>query len=260
MVLVFSLVAASVMMFQAGAPAGTSPSQGLRAASETGPPVAAPKPDLTPETRGDIAMARKMFREATEFYRQGADKSPVLANKTGIAYHQMLDLPDAKKWYERAIKLNPQYAEAINNLGTVFYAQKSYRRAIVQYKRALALTPNSASFYSNLGTAYFARKQYDEAFKNYDEALALDPEVFEHRGTQGTILQERTVEEKARFHYALAKSYAKAGATDRALQYIRMSVEEGFKDKEKFLKDPEFAALQDNEEFKKIMTAEQKVL
>jgi len=39
-----------------------------------------------------------------------------------------------------------------------------------------------------------------------------------------------------------------------------MSVEEGFKDKEKFLKDPEFAALQENEEFKKIMTAEQKVL
>jgi len=258
MVPVFFLFAASALVFQTGVPAGTSP--GLRTA-ETAPPAAAPpKPDLTPETRGDIAMARKMFREAAEFYRSGAEKNAVLANKTGIAYHQMLDLPDAKKWYERSIKLNPKYAEAINNLGTVYYAQKSYRRAIVQYKRALVLTPQSASFYSNLGTAYFARKQYDEAFKNYDEALALDPEVFEHRGTQGTILQERTVEEKARFHYALAKSYAKAGATDRAIQYIRMSIEEGFKDREKFIKDPEFAALQDNEEFKKIMTAEQKVL
>ncbi|HXP83688.1 MAG TPA: tetratricopeptide repeat protein [Bryobacteraceae bacterium] len=260
MVPVLSLLAASVLAFQAGVPSGTPTAQGLRAADTAPPAVAQPKPDLSPETRGDIMMARKMYREAVEFYKQGADKNAVLANKTGIAYHQQLDLPDAKKWYERSIKLNPKYAEAINNLGTVYYAQKSYRRAISQYRRALLITPNSASFLSNLGTAYFARKQYDEAFQFYDQALALDPEVFEHRGTQGTILQERTVEEKARFHYALAKSYAKAGATERALQYIRMSVEEGFKDKEKFLKDPEFAALQENEEFKKIMTAEQKVL
>ena len=256
MVPVFSLLAVSVLAFQVGVPAA----QGLRAADTAPPAVAAPKPDLSPETRGDIMMARKMYREAVEFYRQGADKNAVLANKTGIAYHQQLDLQNAKKYYERSIKLNPKYAEAINNLGTVYYSQKSYRRAIAQYRRALILAPTSASFLSNLGTAYFARKQYDEAFQYYDQALALDPEVFEHRGTQGTILQERTVEEKARFHYALAKSYAKAGATERALQYIRMSVEEGFKEKEKFLKDPEFAALQDDEEFKKIMTAEQKVL
>jgi tetratricopeptide (TPR) repeat protein len=260
MVPVFSLLAASALAFQVGVPSGPSAAQGLRAADTAPPAVAAPKPDLSPETRGDIMMARKMFREAVEFYKQGADKNAVLANKTGIAYHQQLDLANAKKWYERSIKLNPKYAEAINNLGTVYYSQKSYRRAIAQYRRALLIAPTSASFLSNIGTAYFARKQYDEAFQFYDQALALDPEVFEHRGTQGTILQERTVEEKARFHYALAKSYAKAGATERALQYIRMSVEEGFKEKEKFLKDPEFAALQDDEEFKKIMTAEQKVL
>lgn len=256
MVPVFSLVAASALVFQV-APAGA---QGLRVADTAPPLAAAPKPDISPEMRGDIMMARKMFREAVEFYKPGADKSPILANKTGIAYHQQLDLVNAKKWYEHAIKLNSKYAEAINNLGTIYYAQKSYRRAISQYRRALVITPMSASFLSNLGTAYFARKRYDEAFMIYDQALALDPEVFEHRGTQGTILQERTVEEKARFHYALAKSYAKAGATDRAIQYIRMAVEEGFKEKEKFLKDPEFAALQENEEFKKIMTAEQKVL
>jgi tetratricopeptide (TPR) repeat protein len=256
MVPVLSLVTASALAFQAGAPSAG----GLRVAN-TGPPAAAaPKPDLPPETRGDIMMARKMYREAVEFYKTGADKSPVLANKTGIAYHQMLNLRDAKKWYEHSIKLNPKYAEAINNLGTVYYAQRSYRRAIAQYRRALSITPTSASFLSNIGTAYFARKQYDVAFKFYDQALALDADVFEHRGTQGTILQERTVEEKARFHYALAKSYAKAGATGRALQYIRMSLEEGFKDKEKFIKDPEFSALQENEEFKKIMTGEQKTL
>src|SRR5262249_38587071 len=95
-------------------------------------PVRPPEPrqEVTPELRGDIMMARKMYREAVDFYKVGADKSPTLANKTGIAYHQLLDMENAKRWYQRAIKLNPQYPEAQNNLGTIYYAQKSYKRAI----------------------------------------------------------------------------------------------------------------------------------
>ena len=90
--------------------------------------VEAPAPPLTPERRGDILMARKMYREAVETYRQAPLDSPVIWNKIGIAYHQMMQLDNAKKHYERAVKMNPKYSEAINNLGTVYYAKKSYRR------------------------------------------------------------------------------------------------------------------------------------
>jgi tetratricopeptide (TPR) repeat protein len=122
------------------------------------------------------------------------------------------------------------------------------------------LKPNSASIYSNLGTAQFARKKYKQALEAYDIALSLDPEVFEHRGTQGVLLQERSVEERAKFHFYLAKTYAKAGAIDRALVYIRKSLEEGFKERDKFQNEPEFAKLQDLPEFKQIMAAEPRVL
>ena len=136
----------------------------------------ADQPVLTPELRGDIMMARKMYREALDFYKPGAEKSAILANKTGIAYHQLQDLKNAEKYYRLAVKLNPKYPEAINNLGTVYYATKSYRRAVNQYRSALRLSPNSASVLSNLGTAYFARKQYEDAAKAYSEAVAIDPE------------------------------------------------------------------------------------
>jgi tetratricopeptide (TPR) repeat protein len=148
----------------------------------------------------------------------------------------------------------------VNNLGTIFYARKSYRKAVSYYNRALKLKPNSASIYSNLGTAQFARKKYKQALEAYDIALSLDPEVFEHRGTQGVLLQERSVEERAKFHFYLAKTYAKAGAIDRALVYIRKSLEEGFKERDKFQNEPEFAKLQDLPEFKQIMAAEPRVL
>ena len=225
-------------------------------------PVRPPEPrqEITPELRGDIMMARKMYREAVDFYKPGAEKNATLANKTGIAYHQLLDLENAKRWYRKAIKLSPQYPEALNNLGTVYYAQKSYKRSIDQYRKALKYAPQSASVLSNLGTAYFARKKYDEALQFYEQALALNPEIFENRSTQGSVVQERSIEEKAKFDYYLAKTYAKAGATERAIQYIRRALEEGFREKEKFLREPDFAVLQEDPEFKRIMATEQKVL
>jgi tetratricopeptide (TPR) repeat protein len=205
-------------------------------------------------------MARKMYREAVETYREGPEDSSVLANKIGIAHHQQLQLDLARKQYERAIRLNPKYSEAINNLGTVYYAKKSYRRASSQYMKALRINPNSASVLSNLGTAYFARKKYKEAADTYEQALKLDPEVFEHRSTQGVLLQERSVEERAKFHYYLAKTYAKAGAVERALIYIRKAIEEGFKEKKKFEEDPEFSELRELPEFKQLMAMEARVL
>ena len=245
-----------ILFTTALAPAVWAQATGL----QTPAPQASPsRPDLPDEMRGDIMMARKMYREALDYYKKGADSSAVLANKCGIAYHQMLDLRNAKRWYQKAIKLNPQYAEAINNLGTVYYAEKSYRRAIDQYKKALRVN-QSASVLSNLGTGYFARKQYDDAMKSYQEALALDPNVFEHRGSQGSVVQERSVEDRAKFEYYMAKTYAKAGAFERALQYIRRSLEDGFKERDKYLQEPEFAQLQDDMEFKQIMAMEQKVL
>jgi tetratricopeptide (TPR) repeat protein len=231
---------------------------GLRPPTRTAP--SDPAKSLTPEMRGDIFIARKMYREAIETYQEGPKDSAVVANKIGIAYHQLQEFDSAAKWYQRAIKLNPQYAEAINNLGTVFYTHKSYRRAISQYHRALRLTPQSASILSNLGTAYFARKDYKEAFAMYQQALELDPEVFERHSSYGVLLQDRTVDERAKYHYFLAKTYAKAGMIDLALQNMRKSIEEGFKEREKFATDPEFAGLKNNLEYKQLLGMEQKVL
>jgi tetratricopeptide (TPR) repeat protein len=218
------------------------------------------RPNLTHEQRGDIFMARKMYREAVEVYQQGPADSPILANKIGIAYHQMTFLPQARKQYERAQRLDTKYSEAINNLGTVYYAQKNYRKAISQYKKALALTPASASIHSNLGTAYFARKKYKEAFDEYQTALSLDPEVFEHRNSHGVLLQERSVDERAKFHFYLAKTYAKSGQTDRALMYIRKAIEEGFKERTKFAEDSDFKAMQQLPEFQELMKLEARAL
>jgi tetratricopeptide (TPR) repeat protein len=224
-------------------------------------PAAPAKEGMNPEMRGDIFMARKMYREAIDMYKT-VPESAVIANKTGIAYHQMLQFDMARKYYERAARLDRKYSEALNNLGTIYYARKSYGRAISQYNKALKLSPDSASIWSNLGTAHFARKKYDIAMECYQKAMALDPDVFERKGSGGVLLQERSVEERAKFHYYQAKLYAKQGMTERALLYLRKSLEEGLnvKERDKIKDEPDFAAMREMKEFQELIVFQPRVL
>jgi tetratricopeptide (TPR) repeat protein len=229
----------------------------LMAQGESGP---APAKSLTPEQRGDLFMVHKQYREAIEAYGQAPRDNAVIWNKTGIAWHQLGQLDKAKADYERSVKLNPDYPAAHNNLGAVYYARKSYRRAITAYKKAIELMPNAASFHKNLGTAYFARKQDVLSMQEYQEAFRLDPDVFENRSPFGTALEDSTVADRARYHYDLAKIYAKAAKTDLAIQYLKKALEEGFHDKKKLEQDPEFQAMRDLPEFKALLTSEPRVL
>jgi tetratricopeptide (TPR) repeat protein len=249
-------IAAVLAAAQATAPQPTN----YVADNKTSQLVAAPKPVLTTEMRGDIAMARKDYRLAIDLYSSIQPPTAVTLNKIGIGYHQLTDLAQAKRYYERAIKVNKKYAEAINNLGTIHYAQRNYRKAVGQYNKALKVAPMSASIYSNLGTAWFARKKYDKSMECYTRALQLDPEVFEHRSTAGVLLQERSVAERAKYYFYMAKLYAQAGVADRALQYMRKALEEGFKDRQKFMEEPEFAGIRELPAFQELMALQPRVL
>jgi hypothetical protein len=88
----------------------------------------------------------------------------------------------------------------------------------------------------------------------------LDPEVFEHRGTAGSLLQERSVQERAKFHFYLARTYAQAGMAERCLMYMRKALEEGFKDRKRFVEDPEFAAMQELPAFQELLLLQPRVL
>ena len=215
--------------------------------------------ELSLERRADIYMARKMYREAGDTYREAIRLEPgsaKLVNKLGISYHQLLLLPHARRQYERAWKLDKSYSQALNNLGTVHHAQGNYRRAIRTYKKALEISPYSASIYSNLGTSYFARRKFKDASQAYLHALKLDPNVFESRGTCGTLLQERSVANRAKYYYFMAKAYAGAEMWDRAILYLRKALEEGFGSRRMVAKDEAFEAMYELPEFQRIIFPE----
>jgi tetratricopeptide (TPR) repeat protein len=237
--------------------ASTAPVTGT--STPIGAAAPTPLPKLTPEMRGDIYMARKMFREAIDKFRE-CPPSASTTNKIGIAFHQLLQLDQAKKNYEAAVKLDPKFSQAINNLGTVYYSQKNYGKAMKCYRKALKLTPSSASIWVNLGSGYFAKHNLKRAAECYDKAMELDPMVFEHRSSYGTLLQERSVDDRAKFHLYLAKAYAQRGEKDKALVYLRKALEEGLKERKKIPEMPEFASLRTDQAFKDLLIQDPKPL
>jgi tetratricopeptide (TPR) repeat protein len=207
---------------------------------------------VTAEMQGDIFMARQRYVAALDAYRMGPTDSAVLWNKMGIANHHMFNLREAERDYEKALRLNPNYAEALNNLGAVYYGEKNYKDAERAYKKAIKLSPKSATFYSNLGTAYVAQEKYKKGADAYRTALQLDPNVFDGDPTT-KISEAGPTHEMAELNYLLAKAYAEAGRKDEALYYLRKALDEGFNDRKKILEEKEFAGLKSTPEFQQIV-------
>ncbi len=155
----------------------------------------------------------------------------------------------ARRNYEEAARLDAKYSEAVNNLGTIYFAEKRYKKAQQTYERALKITPNSASVYCNLGTALFARRRYKQATEAYMKALEIDPAVFESGSRGGTTLQDRTVEERGKYYCYVAQAFAENGHYERAVIYLRRSIEEGYAKAKRADEDPAFKAMYELPEF-----------
>lgn len=232
---------------------------------QVGPPpmhrAEPPAPGATAEElekRGDELRYEKNYVDAIDYYqaalKKGSEKAAIL-NKIGIAHLQMQRYKEARKQFERAIKADRNLAVAYNNLGVVFYEQRDYGKAIKRYEKAISLSGDAASYYSNLGAAYFSKKQYEKAAANYQKAVELDPDIFEHTSRAGVQAQLPSPEDRARYDYVLAKLYAKMGAADRSLQYLRKAMEEGYKNIGDVYKDGEFAAIRKDPRFTELMAA-----
>jgi tetratricopeptide (TPR) repeat protein len=215
------------------------------------------RPALTTEQLADLYMVRKDYREAAQTYKRLADENPrnaVYLNKLGIALHQQEALTLALKYYERATKVDPNYADAQNNIGTVWYQRKKYGKAIKSYQKAIKLRTDMAVLYSNLAYAYFGDKKYDQSLAAFHQALTIDPQFFEHNGSRnGSVLQDRSVTDRGRFYYMLAKSFAQAGNIDRCIVYLRKAKDEGFKELNNVKTDPDFASMLKNPEIQEIL-------
>jgi tetratricopeptide (TPR) repeat protein len=113
----------------------------------------------------------------------------------------------AIKLYEEILEIDPEYAAAYINMGTILFHQKNYRMAEELYRRATVADPSYVLAYFDLGNVLDELQRLDESIAAYLQAVTLAPRY-------------------ADAHYNLALAYERKGDRRQALRhwqsYIRL--------------------------------------
>jgi len=219
-------------------------------------PAAALEEAALHATRADVFTARKLFDDAVIEYKRALaidryDAS--VANRLGIAYHNLRKYRDSEQQYREAIRLRPNHLDAMNNLAVLDYIRGDYEVALSRYKSALKFNPDSVTILRNMGACLFALERWDEGVAVYQQALTLRPDLFEPQaGGAGTSIQMNQ-QQTAFMNFYLAKIFALRGDKDAALSYLQKAVDYGF-DNATMLKDEDaFKGLVADERFERVL-------
>ncbi|MGE5657707.1 MAG: tetratricopeptide repeat protein [Actinomycetota bacterium] len=114
----------------------------------------------------------------------------------GNAKQAQGQIEEAKQCYEKALEIEPDFAEAYINLGTLYAQQQEWEPAINCYQKALTLKPDLASAYRNLAKAWTQIGQLAAADECWYQAYSMEPEKAtpeEHIQLGNTLLRQNQV-------------------------------------------------------------------
>ncbi|MGA7685733.1 MAG: tetratricopeptide repeat protein [Terriglobales bacterium] len=221
------------------------------------PAASATSKDL--ETIGDELQADKNYLDAIDYYEAASRKDPtnaVLMNKVGMSELLLRRYKEARKNFDRAIKVDKNYANAYANLGVVYYQETNYGKSIHYYDKAIQLDDSQAVFYNNRAASLFVKKEFEKAMADYNKALQLDPDIFERaQRSAGVQAKLPSPGDIAHYDYVLAKLFARNGSADRSLHYLKKAMEEGYPNIKDVYKDQEFSAVRKDPRFAELMAA-----
>jgi len=118
------------------------------------------------------------LEEGLELMKETATLLPnnaLIAYDLGVTHARRRENDCAIEAFNKAVKLDNDFPEALNNLGVAQAELGKYDEAIGSYQMALAKRPDYAAALYNLGDALQEKERFDEAIKSYQKALKLEP-------------------------------------------------------------------------------------
>jgi tetratricopeptide (TPR) repeat protein len=207
------------------------------------------------EERGDLARVHQNYPLATGYYLAAlkvSHQDAMLYNKLGIAELQMSERGAARKNFNAALRIDSKFTPAMNNLGATALLDKKYRIAADYFKQALAMDESVASTHLNLAEAWVGLNEMERAMTEYARALELDADLLSNSG-DGIIARVATPEQRARIAFFVAKSYAKRGNVEGALDYLGRAKGLNFPDLGRVYSDTDFSSVWNDPRLEKIV-------
>ena len=107
-----------------------------------------------------------------------------------MIYYINKDFAKALKFINKAIRINPNYAEAYNEKGNALSELKQLNAAIENYDRAIEINPNYDNAFYNRGFVLQELLKLDDAVKSYDAVIKINPNYVQAYNNRGTALRE----------------------------------------------------------------------
>jgi tetratricopeptide (TPR) repeat protein len=157
----------------------------------------------------NVLQKQHRSQEALFKYNQCLNRNPddikALFN-VGTAYLSLSDFEKAHEFYEKVLKLDPDYIVAVHrNTGLAYHLQKHYFQAIEEFQTALKKDPGVANLHLHLGEVLFDLKDYSAAVHKFRMALKIDPTLSQAYLNLGNIfkIKGETVEALELFQKAI---------------------------------------------------------
>jgi Flp pilus assembly protein TadD len=155
---------------------------------------------------GDFAAAEEHFRTAQSL----APPTAELLSDIGYCYYLQHKLPEAENVLQEALKLEPTYPAAINNLALVLGREGRFQESLDLFKR----TNSEAEAYANLAYVLTQNGQLAQAQQMYLRALTLDNRM--RAAAQAMLQINDRSQTQAKLHPDLTGA---SSQTTRALDY-----------------------------------------
>jgi len=121
--------------------------------------------------RADFLYKSQQFDSALYFINKAVKASPkseAYIFKRALIKEKTRDIKGAIKDYKACIEISPKPVY-YNNIGVIYAIDSNYEEAVEWYNKALKIQEDYAQSWVNIGVAYYYQKKYDkacEAMKN----------------------------------------------------------------------------------------------
>jgi len=155
--------------------------------------------------RGDSYKDSDEYMKAIAEYDKAIELDPQYAQayyNRGYTYKELGEHQKAIDDFSRAIEIDPQFAKAYNNRGIVYKELDEHQKAIDDYSRAIEIDPQHAKAYYNRGIAYSELGEYQKEIDEYSRAIELDPGFVNAYFNRGIAYSELGKHQKAVADYS----------------------------------------------------------
>ena len=122
--------------------------------------------------------AKGELSEATEAYEKAVRLKPDYADalgNLGVALAQQGRMEEAITRWQAALRCQPDHVETLNNLGTAYARRGDLKRAALYFSLVLTVQPNDTDAHANLGMVYRSQGKLTQAIEQFQAALRADP-------------------------------------------------------------------------------------